>query len=139
MSDIVTAFQKLDTKGVILPKFSACDLDRIPKYGPGEMSDSVILDKMAILEQRMQTMEGKTDMNNNSIKFLELRVQQTVLDIDKIKLERPKDIGMGLSEKVWPSLNSKMKDIPLPQRLMKVNRGETKTVTPRAGVKSDEI
>ena len=137
VSDIVTAFQKLDTKGVILPKFSACDLDRIPKYAPGEMSDSVILDKMAILEQRIQTMEGKTDMNNNSIKSLELRVQQTVLDIDKIKLERPKDIGMGLSEKVWLSLNSKMKDIPLPQRLMKVNREETKTVTPRAGVKSD--
>ena len=74
VQDILMAFQKLDAQAKILPPFSAVDLERVPRYSPGDIGDSVLRDKLVMIEQRLSVMENKCEKNTDSIKTLEVTV-----------------------------------------------------------------
>ena len=86
--DIITAFQKLDSEAVAIPVFASVDLNKIPKFGPEEMCNAAVRDKLSAVEQRLKLMESIVHGNSDSIKALEVTVQQGLLDNDQNKWPR---------------------------------------------------
>ena len=99
--DIITAFQKSDAQGVLLPSFAAIDLNRVPKFAPEEMGDFAVREKLSALEQRLNLMENQVLGNSDSIKTLEISVQQGLFDIDQDKFKNKTDT---YATKQWPKL-----------------------------------
>ena len=59
-----------------IPVFASVDLNKTPKFGPEEMCDAAVRDKLSAVEQRLKLMESLVHGNSDSIKALEVTVQQ---------------------------------------------------------------
>ena len=100
-ADIINGFDKLDKSPFDMPTYAAVDIEKIPKFAPEDMEFTSIFERLSILEQRVSFTEGRANANCDTIKALQLTVQEELLTIDKSKsmIKVPEDSYAGILKK----------------------------------------
>ena len=111
-ADIINGFDKLDKSPFDMPTYVAVDIEKIPKIAPEDMEFTSIFERLSIREQRVSFTEGRANANCDTIKALQLTVQEELLTIDKSKsmIKVPEDSYAGILKKPMVSSSAPHKE-----------------------------
>ena len=78
-TDIIAGFQRLDrAREPVTVRFVTWNLENIPKYKPDETENDVSVARISQNEQRIRALENRVDSNNESLRTLQMLVQEVI-------------------------------------------------------------